>query len=702
MKQILFSSTRRGAVIGAFSVVLAACGGGGGGSGAGGWPMGPIGGGTPVEPSPVASSSTLSGVAATGAAFVQAAITVTDATGATVCSTTTDSGGSYRCTLPAGTKVPLVIRAARGEQVLYSAVASSADGTANVTPLTTIVVSRLAPQGHPGHLAAAIQSAPETVTADTLRVQVSALIAALQPLLRALGLSENIDPIGGVFSADGTGQDKLLDTISVSVRPDGSSANVEITVKTLPVAADSAPLSIVFRSSDVAIPALPATLTAQQLAPVPAPGVVSDLLKRLTACYVLPLSQRVNANSDAGNAIGTAADVIAPACRTLFEGDDPASYVANGREVGRNANNAGAFASLFRAGATGLQWEQGNVEFFRDGSTMILSYRWTDASGNTDTDTLAAREVGGVLKLTGNSNAYNVSVRPFAQNRELLNTPAFSSFTTGYNISIDNRTDGAGSPVFSQVKVTAPTGEQRIYLPQPGLSYLVVTRDDGVTPTATPVFRLRGEYQDAATPGNPSEKEGGIYFVSPQYTDARIAALNNQGAWTLEFVHVDSAVQNVVQHHRTLSRSLTIGEIRQSAFAEITPALRAELVAASKATGDFAFGAPSQAEPNIVDFSADGNQDGWVVPVGALAPTSFSALGRAPAGARFNDTTGVSGQARKAQLFCSPQTAADAHCDSRFGAPQYAEGSTINSFELWARSSRQVEMSRLLGLYKLQ
>lgn len=669
--------------------------------------MGPVGGGTPVEPPPASSSTTLRGVAATGSAFAQAAITVTDPTGATVCSTTTDSGGSYSCTLPAGTKAPLVIRAARDDQVLYSTTASSADGTANVTPLTTIIVSRLAPEGHPANLAAAIQVAPGTVTADALRSQVSALVAALQPLLKALGLSDGIDPIGGVFSADGTGQDKLLDTISVSVRPDGSAANVEITVKTLPLAADSAPLSIVFRSSDAAIPALPVTLTAQQLAPVPAPSVVSELLTRLSACYALPLSQRVNASSDTGNAIGAAADVIAPACRTLFEGDDPANYVANGRGVGRDASNAGAFSSLFRAGATGLKWTQGNVEFFRDSSTMVLSYRWTDASGNTDSDTLAAREIGGALKLTGNGNAYSVSVRPFAQNRELLNTPAFSSFTTGYNISIDNRTNGAGNPVFSKVKVTAPTGEQRIYLPQPGLSYLVVTRDDGITPTATPVFRLRGEYQNVATPGNPSEKEGGIYFVSPQYTDARIAALNNQGVWTLEFFHADSAVQNVVQHHRTLSRPLAIGEIRQTAFAGVTPALRAELVAASAATGNFAFGAPSQAEPNIIDFSADGNLDGWAVPVGALPPTSFSALGRAPAGAsapgaRFNDATGVSVQARKVQLFCSSQTAADTHCNTSFGAPQYAQGTTVDSFELWARSSRQVEMSALLGLYKLQ
>ncbi|RZL65229.1 MAG: carboxypeptidase regulatory-like domain-containing protein [Variovorax sp.] len=639
-------------------------------------------------------------MAATGAPFAKAAITVTDRTGATVCATETDDKGAYNCVLPAGTQAPLVIRAAREEQVFYSTTASAADGTANVTPLTTIIVSKLSPNGDPSALAGAIQTAPDTVTATTLDTQVRALVAALQPLLTALGTT--IDPITGVFAADGTGADKVLDAISVSVRPDGTAANIEITVKTLPTAADSEPLSIVFRSDDATIEPLPATLTAQQLAPVPAPDVVAAFFSRVTACYALPLSTRVNAPNNDAPVIGGPDDVIAPVCRELFVGDNPATFTSNGNFVGRDGNNNGAFASLFRPGATGLQWGNGNVEFFRTDGAMVVSYRWVDALGNMDADTIALRDEGGVLKLTGNTNKYVASVRPISQHRELLNTPAFSSFGTGYNININNRTSG-GSSIFAKVVVTTPTGTQIVYKPQASLSYLVVMRADD-TPTAGPIFRLRGEYENPATPGNPKDKETGTHFLEVPYTEAEIVALKDQSVWTLEFFHVNPNTPNEVQRYRTLSRAQTIGEIRNAAFVQLTPATRADLISATASDqfGAYVFEAPSANDPNVVDFSAPGGLDAWSVPVGALAPTNLNAYGRGPNnGARFNDGTGVPSKARKATVYCSPQTQGDLHCDSSFGSPQYALGSSVNSFELWARNGRQVEFSKLIGTYKL-
>jgi len=256
------------------------------------------------------------------------------------------------------------------------------------------------------------------------------------------------------------------------------------------------------------------------------------------------------------------------------------------------------------------------------------------------------------------------------------------------------------------VLVTVPNGEQRVYVPAPGLSYLVLTREDDITTTTTSVFRLRGEYQDATTPGNPSEKEPSLYFASPQYAESRIGALNDQSVWTLEFFHANPAVANVVQTYRTLSRPLTIGEIRQSSFVELTPTTRAGMIRTSAANGAFTFGAPSQATPNTIDF--DGDADAWTVPAGALAPTSLSAYGRAPfgssvagqPGALFNDTTSLSSTARRAMIRCSKQTATDLHCDTSFGFAQYAQGSTVTNIELWARSARQVEMSMHAAVYK--
>ena len=139
---------------------LAACGGGGGGGG--GFPI--AAGGTASNGTGstgtggTTTAATLNGVAATGAAFGGATITVVDQTGTTVCTTQTDSAGAYACTLPASTKAPLVIKAVRDDQTFYSTTASAAGGTANVTPLTTIIVAELSPDGNPARTRCSIRS----------------------------------------------------------------------------------------------------------------------------------------------------------------------------------------------------------------------------------------------------------------------------------------------------------------------------------------------------------------------------------------------------------------------------------------------------------------------------------------------------------------------------------------------------------------
>ncbi|MCU4121923.1 carboxypeptidase regulatory-like domain-containing protein [Variovorax sp. N23] len=687
----------RAGLAAAILLSLAACGGGGNSGSASGTGTGT----TPPVTEPVATQATLSGVAATGAAFAGATVTVTDQTGVTVCTTQTDDKGAYNCTLPLGTKAPLVIKASRDELSFYSTTASAGSGTANVTPLTTIVVSQLSPDGNPASLAGAITTRPESVTATTIQAQVSELLTALQPLLSALNVT--IDPMSGVFVADGTGQDKVLDAISVSVRPDGTAANIEITVKAQPATADAAPMSISFRSDATAVPTLPA-VTAAQLDAIPSPAMVAGLFERMTACYALPASQRVTNGNDNGAVIGTAANVVAPVCRGMFLNDDPATFQNNGNNVGRDANNRGAYASLFRSGATGLKWERGNFEFLRTNGDVVMSYRWVDSTGNAENDTLIARNVNGTLKLVGNGNTYSASVRPFSEDRDLINTPAFSSFTTGYNISIDNRLVG-GASVFSKVVVTTPFGSQLTYVPTGGLSYLVAQNNG--TATGSSVYRLAAAYKSSSTTGNPADKES-FFTASPQYDEAGLRALQDQSVWKLEFFHVDTQVPNVVQSYRTLSRAQSIAEIQQLVFVDMTPTLRAELIAETGASnsGNLVFGALDPAEPNIIDFSAAGNTAGWVVPGGALAPTSLSAYGRAPAvgnaqGTRYNDSTGVSITARKAKLYCSTQGASDTHCDAT-SPTQYAQGTTMNMFELWARNTRQVEVSKKFATYKLQ
>lgn len=667
------------------AAALAACGGGGGDDPAP----------EPEPPAPVAT--TLSGTAATGAPFAGATLQVTDASGATVCDTTTAADGSFSCTLAPTAARPLVLRAVKEDQMLYSATAAAGDTRANVTPLTTIIAARLAPNGDPSKLAAS----PQSITADALQAQSSALLAALQPLLTALGLT--IDPIAGALTADGTGQDKLLDSISVSVQPSGTAANIEVTVKTIPTSAGAQPEPLKFSSSDATLPTV-STTTVAALAPVPAPSKVADLFARLNACYALPLTQRVDsATSDTTSATGTASNVKAAVCRGLFQNSDPGTFVSNKVGVGRNANNGGAFASMFRSGATGLQWTAGDVEFFRGNGDMIISYKWVDSAGNQDFDLIAAHaDADGTLRLVGNSNTYPVTIRPFSEDRDLVNTPAFSYYTTGYNIQVDNRTSN-GSPVFSKVVVTPPFGSALTMLPTAGLSYLVIA-PDGVTPTGSPVLRLAAAYRNTALSGNPQEKEPGLVYSTPQYTEDQIRMLDNNGVWTIEFFHADTSVANVVQYYRTVRRAETIGEIRNTrVFPDLLPAGRAGMIEETQANGYIWFGTP---DTLLIDTNGG---DGWTVPVGALAPTSASAFGRAPFGStttgqqglRFNDTASIASTARKVTILCSAQTVNDMHCDAG-GQGRYAVGTTINMIELWARSPKQVEVSKKFGSYKLQ
>lgn len=697
MKRSMRNAGPRSSLAMAALLAVAGCGGGGGG-GSGGF-FWPVGGSTVAPPAPAPNPSTgttLSGVAATGAPFAGAEITVTDAGGTTVCTTQTDTGGAYTCPLPAATQAPLVIRALRDDQVLYGAAVRSS-GIANVTPLTNIVVARLSPAGNPAQLAGVLSSRPEILTADSISQQVAALKTALQPVLDSLGLALG-HPLLDALVADGTGQDRLLDVLSVSVRPDGEAANIEITVKT----ADGTPVSVRFRSGDSSIPPIDAGV---EVADAPPLALVAELLRRFTDCYALPLTQRVStATDDDTDAVGGPSAVAAPACRQLFLDDDPSTFYSNGANVGRSSANAGAYASLFRASARGLRWERGSVEFFRPNGDMVLSYRTTDPQGNTAFDLLGARRVGNTLKLVGNGNAYRATVQPYAQLREFLNTPAFSNYGTGYDVTIPNLTDGAGNPVFAKAVVTTPWGTPLTFLPGAGYSTLRFARANGAI-TGSSVYRLRGEYRSTETPGNPSTKETSLTYAQPQLDDAQIRAIADQGIWTVEFHHADTTKPNVVQTARTLSRALTMAELRQQPLAQLSGGLRDFL-----ATGSTASGYLLVANPIWVNFSSPpGDKDGWSVPAGAPAPTQLSVFGNAPFGsttpgangAGFNDSATFPSSARRAVVYCSRQTSADRHCDTT-DPTMYAKNSTINSFLLQATNQKQVAFSSAIALYKLQ
>ncbi|WPB55538.1 hypothetical protein [Xylophilus sp. GOD-11R] len=667
----------------------------------------------PAAPPPpgTPASTTLTGVAATGAPFGGATIVVTPQSGDPItCAAPSAADGTFRCELPAGTVAPLVLTATLGDQVHYSVSPSAASGTVNISPLTDVIVSQLSPTGDPAALAAAVRSDATVASATAVQTQTTRLTDALQSAFAALGQATT-NPLTTVFTADGTGLDKLLDTLLVNIRPTGTSANVSIAVRTT----DTVPPAVTFitgtATTATPITPLPA-ITPTAVATLPTPAVVADFFNRFTACYALPASQRVNGGSDTGAVTGTAADVIAPACRTLFVNDDPASYYNNGLSVGRNANNVGAFAGLFRGAATGVRFDKGVAEFQRSNpeKDVVVSYRQTDNASNVTYDTLVVRNVGGSLKLIGNGSQFVARIRPYQEYRELINTPAFSWYNVGYNVDIDNVLVN-GAPIFNKVVVTPPAGvvdnagTTFTYVPSAGTSYLVVQGSAGLT-----AIRLNAEFQDTANTAPVSSKEVGLGIVNPVKTNAELAANPEQGVWSFEFFFADGR-PNVIQSTRTLARPLSIAELRVMPMMDLTPGLRAEAIETTAADGAVVFGPPTSAEPNLVQLTSPGDQDGWFVPAGAQPPTSLNVLGNAPFGSNtanpnawgldFSDNIGLAGNQRKVDVYCARQSLADLHCDAT-NPSSYAQGTRVRQLSFSSQNQKLVQTSRRFAFYKLQ
>ena len=669
-------------LLAAGSLLLSGCGGGGG---------------SEPAPAPAApTEATLSGTAATGAPFSGATINVYDRGGTLVATATAAADGAYTVTIPASTPAPLVLEASKDAQTLVSTFAETRTTRVNITPLTNLIAARLAPDGNP----LSLRGNATVVTAAALEARVAEVQAMLKPLLDVIG--DNANPLTGEFAANGTGHDKVLDTAKVEIRLAGTQSNIEITV----TAAGAEPVNLQFTSSQADPGALPSgRITATNLPPDNVAAMIADLTARMTACYALPLGERVSGVTGGATAVtGTAASVIAPACRTLFLGDDPATFYSNGNHVGRDSNGNGAFNSLFRSNATGVKFEMGRLEFLRNNAEkdVVFSYRTTDAAGNVNFDTLPARSAGGTLKLVGNGYDYAASVRAYAQDREFLNQEQASYWSTGYDINIANRLDGNGDPVFAKVEVTTPRGNVLTFKPNGGRSALSIVYPNG-TLSGTSVLRLAGKFKDAATAGLPSALSEGLVWASPAFSDEDIRAIPEQGVWRLEFFHVDTGKANVVQSYRTVSRAATIAELQATPLAELTAAAKTEIRNESAATGLITFGAPSTTEPNIADLTTSGGGDFWTVPAGAAPPTSVTLFGRSPAPGRvpYDDAVNVASSARKATIRCTPQGNADPHCDNSTGIVQYAEGTDVTSLQLFAVTPRIAGLSKMNATYRV-
>ena len=267
------------------------------------------------------TSFIIDGVAATGAPMSGAQVLMVDARGTEVCNTSANAEGRYICAVKADSLAPMVVSASKNQVTHYAPVTQLNQGTANVTPLTTLIAAQISPTGQPQALAEQLKTNAQLFTIAQVEQAIAGLRTALKPLFMQAG--SDINPLTGNFKADGSGHDQVLNALDVQIKPTASRSNITITLKTEVVPGTELP-SVSYVAGQ-APPAFPATTATAKLPALDEDRLVIDYVQRLNACYSLPKSSRIAIDG---------VTVQAQSCRSLFVGNDPANYKNDGLRVG--------------------------------------------------------------------------------------------------------------------------------------------------------------------------------------------------------------------------------------------------------------------------------------------------------------------------------------------------------------------------------
>jgi hypothetical protein len=268
---------------------------------------------TPGTPAPPVNQS-LIGTVATGLPATNVPVSILDASGASR-SAVTDATGAFTADVT-GLQAPFAASATLADgSRLVSVLPALAGGTGriNVTPLTNAIAARLA-GGDPAALLAAGALAA-SATQGKVDAAVSELRGALSAQLTAAGLDPaTFDPITTAFAADGTGADRLLDRVGVTV----DSGGVTLADR---FASPDAPAAV---SLSGAVTSAPATLAAA-VADGPSGTALDAFRRKMQACLDVPLPSRAS--------VDAAGDVSAvhPTCAAVAD----ASFQHNGYPFGR-------------------------------------------------------------------------------------------------------------------------------------------------------------------------------------------------------------------------------------------------------------------------------------------------------------------------------------------------------------------------------
>ncbi|MGA9913371.1 MAG: hypothetical protein WBR17_12660 [Paraburkholderia sp.] len=380
------------------------------------------------------SATQLNGTVAAGDPVAGAGVSLTDATGKTT-TTTANPDGTFTFTItgraapyvliatdPAGINAPMVSTLA----AVPTATGTAPVATANVTTLTTAVAALLVPTGNPTDLAAA--SALSSITPASVQGAVTKLDTALAALLTQNGLPASFDPIGTPFTANHTGADGVIDSVSVQPSPGG-----------LALISVANPSSVITLNS--------ATTSVAALA---VPPVAADYLSFLPA-----LLQACVAN-------GTVSTTN-PSCAAAI---DP-SYLANGHT---------GFADYHSSVAQGIKsiGSARTLTFLANGTQALIQLPYTLNSGATGfmnevvqkLATPVTLPTGGQASwdIIGNQQAYNVTIQSQLQRRIMLDPADATSnrYEAALAISIPT-TNTANASIYS-ASISGPGLSGKIWM----------------------------------------------------------------------------------------------------------------------------------------------------------------------------------------------------------------------------------------------
>lgn len=689
----------------AATAVLVACGGGGG---------------SPSASSPIS----ISGTAAIGAPLAGAQVKVYDSAGTVVVSDgLVGADGNYSVTIPAGARGPFVFVADDGDQQYVSVLSDTSQTTVNITPLSNLLAATLSASGNPANLVAEIANNATGINATSYDARLSALRTAIAPVLSAAGVSAStFDPVRSVFSANGSGIDKVLDVLDVSITPyAATSSNVELTVKISLNEDDVNPNnSLKFNTAAGLSGTLPA-VTANDLPPDGTSVLIQDLLDRLTACYAVPLTSRITTNGS------TAADITAQECKDVFVNANPSQYLSNGSRVGKTGHFGGIFTATVPVTFERPKFfgaVRASQPYGPQAGDILIGFRWKDDYGNFQYERSMVRKTNTTpakLEIVGNGYLYDSAVTPYAQLRQFIRNNDRDYYSVGYSPFVARRlypATGGGNKSISNVKVTTPTGREILLCNDANYSFLVMAKP-AATPSCsdksgTSFIRLRSEYANkVTTPTNhPRLKDTTLAFTSADWTDDEIESVKTYASWRYDFTFSDGST--AVQWHRPPRRVHSVREFKKVALPTVTPAMlesmKADVAATLAATGNVS---------SLIRIPADGVQVSWVkayetingmAPADAIPMTAIRIFGRYDNNgtvSSFEDRMIVRSAIEPAQATIRCPSASEVQCESVNvnGTPtiKYKASATQRSgysgLDLWSRGADGVEYVNFYATY---